>query len=83
MDLNGILCVCEDWKFNQSTKQYNDLFLPHSAYIGAVVRMKVVSVHPNCLNFLEELGRIASISVWNSMKISNLEGVVNFLFPKG
>ena len=45
--------------------------------------MKVVYVCPNCLNFLEELGKIASISVWSSMKISNVEGVVNYLFPKG
>ena len=45
--------------------------------------MKVVYVRPNCLNFLEELGKIASISVWSSMKTWNVEGVVNYLFPKG
>ena len=57
--------------------------MPHSATVGAVVGMKDVYVCPNCLNFLEELGRIASISVWSSMKISNVEGIVNYLFPKG
>ena len=40
-------------------------------------------VRPNCLSFLEELGKIASISVWSSMKIWNIEGIVNYLFPKG
>ena len=45
--------------------------------------MKVVYVWPNCLNLLEELGKIASISVWSSMKISNVEGIVNYLFLKG
>ena len=45
--------------------------------------MKAVYVRPNCLNFLEELEKIASISVWSSMKILNVEGVVNYLFPKG
>ena len=83
LDLNGILCVCEDWKSNKSTKQYNDSFAPQSATVGTVVGMKVVYVCPNCLNFLEELGRIASISVWSSMKISNVEGVVNYPFQKG
>ena len=45
--------------------------------------MKAVYVLPNCLNFLEELGKIASISVWSSIKISNVEDIVNYLFPKG
>ena len=83
LDLNGILCVYEDWKSNKSTKQYNDSCAPHSATVGAVVGMNAIYVRPNCLNFLEELGRIASISVWSSMKMSNVEGVVNYLFPKG
>ena len=82
LDLNGILCVCEDWKSNRSTKQYNNSSALHSATIGAIVGMKVVYVHPNCLSFLEELGKIASISVWSSMKIWNVEGVVEYLFLK-
>ena len=45
--------------------------------------MKAVYVRSNCLSFLEELGKIASISVWSSMKIWNVEGVVEYLFPKG
>ena len=83
LDLNGILCVCEDWKSNRSTKQYNNLSAPHSATIGAIVGMKAVYVRTNCLSFLEELGKIASISVWSSMKIWNVDGVVEYLFPKG
>ena len=83
LDLNGILCVCEDWKSYRSTKQYNNSSAPHSATIGAIVGMKAVYVHPNCLSFLEELGKIASISVWSSMKIWNIEGVVEYLFPQG
>ena len=83
LDLNGILCVCEDWKSNRSTKQYNNSSAPHLATIGAIVGMKAVYVCPNCLSSLEELGKIASISVWSSMKIWNVEGVVNYLFLKG
>nr|PNR39184.1 hypothetical protein PHYPA_019462 [Physcomitrium patens] len=37
LDLNGILCVCEDWKSNRSTKQYSNSSAPHSATIGAIV----------------------------------------------
>ena len=83
LDLNGILCVCKDWKSNRSTKQYNNSSTPHSATIGAIVGMKVVYVRSNCLNFLEELGKIVAISVWSSMKISNVKSIVNYLFPKG
>ena len=75
--------VCEDWKSNRSTKQYNNSSAPHSATIGAIVGIKAVYVRPNCLSFLEELGKIVSISVWSSMKIWNVEGVVDYLFPKG
>ena len=82
LDLNGILCVCKDWKSNQSTKQYNNSSTPHSTTIGIIVGMKAVYVQPICSNFLEELGKIASISMWSSMKISNVKGVVNYLFPK-
>ena len=82
LDLNGILCVCEDWKSNRSTKQYNNSSAPHLATIGAIVGMKAVYIRPNCLSFLEELGKIATISVWSSMKIWNVEGVVEYLFPK-
>lgn len=83
VDLNGILCVCEDWKSNRNSKRYNDASAPHSATVGAVVGMKAVYVRPNCLTFLDELGKIATITVWSSMKTSNIEGVVNYLFPKG
>ena len=82
LDLNGILCVCEDWKSNQNSKHYNDVSAPHSTTIVAIVGMKSVYVRLNCLTFLEELGKIATISVWSSMKSSNIDGVVDYLFPK-
>ena len=83
LDLNGILCVCEDWKSNRNSKHYNDVSGPHSATVAAIVGRKVVYVRPNCLTFLEELGKIATISVWSSMKSSNIHGVVDYLFSKG
>ena len=83
LDLNGILCVCEDWKSNRNSEHYNDVSAPHSATVVAIVRMKAVYVRPNCLTFLEELGKIATISVWSSMKSSNIDGVMDYLSPKG
>ena len=83
LDVNGILCVCEDWKSNRNSKHYNDVSAPHSATVAAIVGMKVVYVRPNCLTFLEELGKIATISVWSSMNSSNIDGIVDYLFPKG
>ena len=83
MDLNGILCVCKDWKSNRNSKQYNDASAPHSATVGSIVGMKAVYVRPDCMTFLDELGKIASIIVWSSMKTSNIHGVIDYLFPKG
>jgi len=83
LDLNGILCTCEDWKSNRNSKKYNNSSAPHSATVAAIVGMKAVYVRPNCLTFLEELGKIATISVWSSMKKINVESVVNYLFPEG
>ena len=82
LDLNGILCVYEDWKSNWNSKHYNDMSAPHSTTVAAIVGMKAMYVRPNCLTFLEELGKIATISVWSSMKTSNIDGVMDYLFPK-
>ena len=76
------LCL-QGLEVHQSMKHFNNSTAPHSATTSAIVGMKAIYIWPNCLNFLEELGKIASISVWSSMKISNVEDVVNYLFLKG
>lgn len=80
LDLNGILCVSEDWKSQGSRLQFNDQSQPHSATVGAVVGPKAVFVRPNCSKFLVELGRIANVSVWSSMKKTTVEDIANYLF---
>ena len=46
-------------------------------------RRHLQGVRQICLRFLEELGKIAGISMWSSMKIWNVECVVEYMFPKG
>ena len=74
LDLNGTLCVCEDWKSKGlSHKKLRHFSEPHSAIESALVGPKAVWVRPNCSNFLTELGRFAIISVWSSMKKSTTD----------
>ena len=80
LDLNGILCVCEDAKSNDFSRKIADAKQPHSATIPALVRPKLVFVRPQCKQFLYELDQIAFVSVWSSMKKSTVEEVWNYLF---
>ena len=83
LDLNGILCVCEDRKSKGLIKQFNHALEPHSATIAAVVGPKVVLVRPHCSEFLRELEKIAHISVWSSMKKSTVVDICGYLFREG
>ena len=81
LDLNGILCVCEDWKSKGlSHKKLRHFSQPHSATEPALVGPKVVWVRPNCSHFLVELGRFAIVSMWNSMKKSTTDQIAQYLF---
>ena len=83
LDLNGILCVCEDWKSKGSNKQFNHASEPHSATVAAIVGPKAVYVRPYCSEFLKELEKIAHISVWSSMKKSTVVEICGYLFREG
>ena len=83
LDLNGILCICDDWKSKGSIKQFNHASEPHSATVAAVVGPKTIYVRPNCSQFLKELEKIAHISVWSSMKKSTVVEICQYLFREG
>ncbi len=83
LDLNGILCLCEDWKSKGSIKQFNHRLEPHSAAMAAVVGPKAIYVRPNCSTFLVELEKIAVVSVWSSMKKSTIDDICEYLFRHG
>lgn len=80
LDLNGLLCVCEDAKSKGWTKHMGDAQQPHSATIPALVGPKIVYVRPNCTEFLQQLSQIAYVSVWSSMIKPTTEEICQYLF---
>ena len=68
LDLNGLLCVTEDWKSKGPGKVYNPLSEPPFVRIGAKVGPKAITVRCKCFTFLRELLKIAFVSVWSSIK---------------
>ena len=68
LNLNGVLCVHEDAKYKGWAVHVENADQPHSATIPAIVGPKAVFVRPNCAHFLRELGLIAHVSIWSSMK---------------
>ena len=80
LDLNGILCVCEEKRFLPRNQQYNTVRGRHSSTVPSIVGPKAVFVRPSCLRFLENLSRFADISVWSSMKLSTVKEVCKHIF---
>ena len=52
VDLNGILCICEEYRFLPKTKSWNPESNPHSSSIDAKIGPKAVYVHLSCFPFL-------------------------------
>ena len=81
LDLNSILCVCEDWKSKGlSHKKLRHFSEPQSATEPTLIGPKAVWMRPNCSNFLTELGCFAIVSVWSSMKKSTTDQIAQYLF---
>ena len=80
LDLNRILCLCEDWRSTSKYMFFNEYSQPHLAVVPLVVGPKAVYVRPHCLTFLQDLDKIAFISVWSSMKKSTTEAICKYLF---
>ena len=83
LDLNGILCVAEEWESKGSIKKFNHQSEPHSATMPTIVGPKAVYVWLGCLAFLVELQKIAFFSVWSSMKKTTVEKISKYLFRGG
>lgn len=80
LDLNGVLCVCEDAKYKWWAVNIGNADQPHSATVPAIVGPKAVFVRPNCTHFLRELALIAHVSIWSSMKMCTVQKIVDYLF---
>jgi hypothetical protein len=54
--------------------------LPHSTNVPYLVGKKAVYVGPSYRRFLRELGNVADITIWNSMRVATVKSVCDFLF---
>lgn len=80
LDLNKILCVCEDFRRRNLNLSFNNCSLSHSPTKPAKAVSKLVYVHPGCMQFLQALSEFATISVWSSMRGDNVKNVTSYLF---
>ena len=75
MDLNGILCVCLDERLMPQGQAYVVSKKPHSGIVPFLVGPKAVYIRPSCNKFLIELGNVADITIWSSMRVSTVKSV--------
>ena len=80
-DLNGILCVCEEFRSRSRDQAFIACTLPHSSTVPAKVGPKLVYVRPGCKAFLGAVSKFATVSVWSSMKLNTATSIAKFLFP--
>jgi hypothetical protein len=59
---------------------YMDGSRPHSSTISYLVGTKVVYVRSFYERFFRELGNVADITIWSSMKVAIVKSVCDFLF---
>jgi hypothetical protein len=52
----------------------------HSSNILHLVGQKAIYVCPPCGRFLRELGNVADISIWSSMRVATVKSVCDLLF---
>ena len=79
-DLNGILCVCIEYKFLPRITAWNPESALHSSSIPARIGPKVVYVSPLCSTFLNALSSFANIIVWSSMYKLTIQKICEYLF---
>jgi hypothetical protein len=84
LDLNGILCVCLEerllprvrhmWSARSPTLVLSHSLLAQRQFIFAP------PVKGSCKRFLTELGNVADITIWSSMRVSTIKSVCDLLF---
>ena len=80
LDLNGILCVCAEYRFLPRIAAWNPESAPHSSSVQARIGPKVVYVRPSCSTFLSALSVFADITVWSSMHELTIQKICEYLF---
>jgi hypothetical protein len=80
LELNGILYACQEERLMSSGTSYVVGDLSHSTNVPHLVGKKAVYVHPSCRRFLRELGNVAGITIWSSMRVTTVKSICDFLF---
>ena len=80
LDLNGILCMCVEYRFLSRIAAWNPESAPHSSSVPARISPKAVYVHPSCSTFLSALSGFADITVWSSIRELTIQKICENLF---
>ena len=80
LDLNGILCICEKYRYLLKIHSWNPESNPHSSSVPAKIGPKAVYVCPSCSRFLSALSDFADIIVWSSMREPTTQQICEYLF---
>ena len=80
LDLNGILCVCAEYRFLPRITTWNPKSAPHSSSIPTRIGPKAVYVCSSCYTFLSALSDFADITVWSSMHELTIQKICEYLF---
>ena len=75
LDLNGILYVCEEYKFLPKIQSN-----PHSSSVPTKIGSKAIYIYLLCSRFLSELSDFADITIWSSMHKSTTRQICKYLF---
>jgi hypothetical protein len=77
LDLNGILCVCQEKRLMPRGQAYVDGSRPHSNIVSYLVGPKAVFICSSYQRFLRELSNMADITIRSSMKVTTTKSVCN------
>ena len=77
LDLNGVLCVCEDKRSLPIKREFSAV---SPMLVATTIGMKRIVIRPHLKEFLRDLLSFAFVSVWSSMKSSTTKLISEYLF---
>ena len=80
LDLNGILCVCAEYKFLPKIAAWNPESAPHSSSVPVRIGPKAIYVRLSCSTFLSALSSFVDITVSSSMRELTVQKICEYLF---
>jgi hypothetical protein len=80
LDLNGILCVCQEKRLMPRAQAYVDGSRPHSNTVPYLVGPKTIFICMSWQRFFRELGNVANITKWSSMRVTTAKSLCDIFF---